>query len=900
MRYMFDRVMAWIIQGLLSLRYRIHVEGWEEVCKAMKERGPGILFLPNHPAEIDPVILMSRLWERFHPHPLVVEHFYYIRGFGGFMRYVGALPLSHNDGAANKWRRAKFEATYHKIVEGLQRGENFLIYPGGRLKTEGREIVGGASMVHNILRRDFPEARVVLIRTTGLWGSSFSRALIGRQPSFGGTLLRGMGIVLKNLIFFTPRRDVKIQFSLPPEGWNPSVSRRDFNHFLEGWYNRYPEAEEPMKRVSFAFWKEQLPVCNPKERPKPILRGGELSPQDEKMVLKQIAALAQMEPDKIEKQQHLSRDLGLDSLDVAQLYLMLDEKFHVEGLPPGTLETVEDVLLAAAGACAHLEEEAMAEGAKLSKGLRKWLSHERPPAFLPEGSTISESFLLACDRMGSSIACTDALTPPLSYRDLKMRVLLLAEKFEKLPGQNVAVLLPSSVGAQMIVQALLLAGKVPVMLNWTVGLKALSHATEVTKIQVVLSSQRFLERLEEDNLGELENKLLLLEDLRASVTLINKLRALFLSRFSAASLLKRLPVRKTVASDTAVILFTSGTETLPKGVPLTHANLLENLKAAFSCVKWDEKDIFYGVLPPFHSFGFSPDGMAPLLMGLRICYGPNPTDSSGMARDIARWRPTVFVSAPSFLKNLLAVAKKEQLASVRLFVVGAEKAPDELFTAILQLGHQCDLIEGYGITECSPVATIMRQGEPKVGVGRALPGVDLITVHPETGEKLPEGAEGEVCIAGPNVFSGYLGEARNPFLDLTGRRWYRSGDFGKVDSAGNLLLMGRLKRFVKVGGEMVSLMGLEQEIAKSSNWPVPPEQQGKPLFAVGSQEAAGEKTRLILFTPLQITKEQVNNLLKLSGYGRIARIAEVRQLPEIPLTGTGKIHYRMLDDMLKT
>ena len=173
---------------------------------------------------------------------------------------------------------------------------------------------------------------------------------------------------------------------------------------------------------------------------------------------------------------------------------------------------------------------------------------------------------------------------------------------------------------------------------------------------------------------------------------------------------------------------------------------------------------------------------------------------------------TLFCSAPSFLKGLFYAAKPGQLKSVRYFVCGAEKAPQELYERVEKLGTDGKLIEGYGITECSPIITINRPNLPPEGVGRILPNLEACTIHPETHELLPEGSEGEICVRGASVFHGYLDNPRSPFIEINGKRWYRTGDLGHFEKNGSLILSGRLKRFTKLGGEMISLGAIEEAL----------------------------------------------------------------------------------------
>lgn len=881
-------VLSWLVRKLVGLRYRLDVKGLDSLTKEKFPKSGGVLILPNHPAEIDPVILESVFYPALAPRPLVVEHFYTLKGFRWFMDLVKALPLPTMDLMANKWRAKKVETQFNTIVEALKKGENFLIYPSGRLKVTGLELIGGASLVHRLLQ-ECPEVNVVLVRTTGLWGSQFSKALTGSSPDFGKVLWNCFKILLKNALFFTPRRKVVIDVELAKD-LPIQASRLEFNKHLEQWYNRYPESgAEGVSLVSYLFWKKEFPTVYVSAAA-PL--GQEERPVPKKVietVFSHLATLSGRSADQIERKMHLSQDLGLDSLDIAQLYVFLDEKYHVADLVPGDLVLVEDILQFAAGYQrdrGHLVKE--------KRALRNWPKEkERLLPEIPPGETLQEVFLRSARRHGARTACADALSQSLSYHKAEIAVHVLAKKFAELPGVYVGVMFPSSVGAYLIILALLLARKTPVMLNWTTGIKALDHAADLTELQTVITSSKFLDRLENGDLGKIEERFLFIEDVKEGIGIKEKLCAVFSTFRSVESLTRGID-----PASAAVILFTSGTETLPKGVPLSHANLLSNQRAAVSIAGLKSTDVMYGILPPFHSFGFSVTGLLPLLAGLKVCYAPNPNDSHGLARDIAEWKPSLFCCAPSFVKALFQVAEPKELQSLRLVVVGAEKASEDLFNYVKEHLPNAQLIEGYGITECSPIVTIDRPDETHCGVGKPLPGVALITIDSATQEVFPAGKEGEVCIAGPNVFGGYLKNPKNPFVEIQGKRWYLSGDRGYLDDEGHLILSGRLKRFVKIGGEMVGLGGLEEELlrlAHEKGW-IHGNEEGPPL-AISVREPDSGKPSIVLFATFEISKEDVNTALKQSGLGRIVKIAEVRTLEQIPLTGTGKTHYRLLDEM---
>lgn len=898
-------VFLWCTKRLLALRYDIRVKGLDPIAKKQLKKESGILFLPNHPAEIDPVILMSILMKNFQPRPLVVEHFYYMPGMHAFMRLVRAFPIPHVETTANQWKVKRVEKAFNTIKQGLKDGQNFLIYPSGSLKREGYESIGGNSFIHRLIH-EYPDVKIVLIRTTGLWGSCFSRAITGEVPNFWNQALSKIKVVLKNWIFFVPKRKISLDFEIDPEDFPREGTRLEINKYLETWYNHYETdngksvLEEPLKLVSYARGKEVYPEITYKKVEKEkwtfFKKKIEVPDAIKKVVIEKIAELADVAPNKIKEEQHLSNDLGLDSLDAANIYTFLDTEYGVRDLKADMIETVADVMYAAAEKIKVEEEEEKV----IYSGWPK--EEDRPRVESPDGKTVQEAFLRVCERMGSYSACADANSGVLSYKKLKIAALVLAEKIKHYPGKYVGIMLPSSMGTYLTIFAVLLSGKIPVMLNWTAGVRTLNYAAELLGLEVILSSGKFLNKVDSLDMGELEKLIVILEDIKHGITLKDKLKALALSWKKPKQLLRKLGLDECVrVDDPAVVLFTSGTETYPKAVPLSHKNLLENQKAALSCISFLSKDIFYGILPPFHSFGFNVTGILPILTGIKVYYAPDPTNPKSMAKDVEHWKISVFCCAPSFFKNLFIVATPKQLKTVRLFVTGAEKAPQDLFESVKALGPNHKIIEGYGITECSPAVTFCRENKPPKGVGQLLPNVEACIINPETQELLPKNQAGELCFHGDSIFSGYLGVGvKNPFIEIQGKKWYRSGDIGTLDEEGNLILQGRLKRFVKVGGEMVSLNALEEElmeISRKHDW-IKNVAEG-PTLAIGIDETP-DRPSIVLFTTFPVTRDQVNMSLRESGFGRIMKITDVRQLKEIPITGTGKVHYRKLNELAST
>ena len=369
---------------------------------------------------------------------------------------------------------------------------------------------------------------------------------------------------------------------------------------------------------------------------------------------------------------------------------------------------------------------------------------------------------------------------------------------------------------------------------------------------------------------------------------------------STKGILKSLKLDKIKEDETCVVLFTSGTEASPKGVPLSHKNILENQRAALKSNVLKHDDIFYGILPPFHSFGFSVAGLLPILSGLKVAFYPDPTDSYAVANGIERWKITLICSAPSFLKGILHAATKEQLKTMRLFVSGAERISKDVVEKIKSFGEDKSLVEGYGITECAPMISLNLTGDQSKGVGQHLSNIEICIVDPETLKVLDKDKEGEFCVKGPNVFNGYVAKEKYPFIEIEWQRWYRTGDLGYFDKEGNMVLSGRLKRFTKVAGEMVSLGAVEgvivDEMARRS-----PKLADGPIAAVCAKEIDDRRPSLILFTIAgsALDKNEANMILKEAGFSNLVKITNVQKVEEIPLMGTGKIDYRFLQSMIE-
>lgn len=903
MKFFLEFLLAVFLKCALWFRYRITIKGLDKINPKTLNKPGGVLFLPNHPTVfVDATAITIALWPTYRIRPMIINYMYKLPIVNWVMRLLNALPVPDFSTSSNSLKRKMNEQVTQTIMEGLRHKENFLIFPSGKTKQTGYEAIDGASAVHRIIQ-DVPEVNVVLIRVKGLWGSSFSRALIGHSPPFFSTVFAGMKHVLKNLLFFTPRREVIVEFEPAPSDFPYTANRLEFNKYLERWYNT-PDGLRPQSGpypgdslifISYSMWREELPKLWNPGSVETTVNLSHISPEIQKKVLDKISELTGMAAPTIKPEMSLTTDLGMDSLDVAEIVAFLQDEFDVGGIAANDLTSVGKLMGIAAR---EVTGKGLDEEGELNTSLwKRPVEHRR--VYIADGDTIPEVFLNNCNRMKDAIACADMTSGIVSYSQLKVRAIVLAHYIRTLPGDYVGILLPASVAASVTILACQIAGKIPLMINWTVGARHLQAVVELSQVKAVISSWSFIDRLQNVELDGVDEKLVMLEDIRQQISLVDKAKAFFLSKRNSKTIIERLSHKKISKDDTAVLLFTSGTESMPKGVPLTHENILSNQREALQSIEIFSDDILYSILPPFHSFGFTISSLLGLLSGVKTAYFPNPTDGPRLAKGFQKWSITLICGAPTFIKGMLKAVKPEQLETMRLCITGAEKLPKDLEQMMLDLGKAQCLMEGYGITECAPILTFTPVGKPRKGVGRPLPGVKLITVDLNNHTVLPTGEQGLILAQGPNVFSGYLNPGlSSPFITINGEKWYNTGDLGHLDPEGNLILSGRLKRFIKVGGEMVSLAAIEEALvhkALENAW-IQPNEEG-PSLAITGKEVEGEKPKIFLYCKFSIGLDDVNKALKEAGFSNLVKITSIIQLPELPIMGTGKTNYRKLEEI---
>ena len=487
----------------------------------------------------------------------------------------------------------------------------------------------------------------------------------------------------------------------------------------------------------------------------------------------------------------------------------------------------------------------------------------------------------------------------LTCGQLYAAVAVLARRLRAtVPEPRVGIVLPPGVGTFIANLAIMVAGKVPVNLNFTAGRSALEMSLKIAGIATVITADAVRAKLPAfpwpDRTLDLKTELAAAGGKNALIPWL--LAAWVLPNQLCASLL-RLP--KVGDRAEASVLFTSGSSGEPKGVVLTHRNIFANCTQISSLSILPESCTLLASLPVFHSFGCTVTLWYPMLRGCRVVTVPSPLDTRRIVDSIREEQATVMLGAPTFIRPILRKAQPFELKSLELVVTGAEKLPDDLYHAFLATFH-LEILQGYGLTETSP-ATNLNQPDPPVvtstsepqagkrfgAVGRMMPGLTARIVDPETGDELPFRSTGMVLFRGSNVFEGYLNDPKKSqaaFRD----GWFVTGDLGRFDDDGFLFIEGRLSRFSKIAGEMVPHGTVEQRIAELFEID---QSAGYAAVIVGvPDQSKGEA--LVLITTLDLAVDAVREKLHGAGLPGLWVPRVIRRVEKIPVLGTGKLDLK--------
>jgi acyl-[acyl-carrier-protein]-phospholipid O-acyltransferase/long-chain-fatty-acid--[acyl-carrier-protein] ligase len=525
---------------------------------------------------------------------------------------------------------------------------------------------------------------------------------------------------------------------------------------------------------------------------------------------------------------------------------------------------------------------------------------DTPLGPLPRGwRSLPRGFLQQARRRREAAAVVDSTGTDLTYGDLLLRALVLSRVLARQLDESpyVGVLLPPTVPAVLVNLALAFRGKVAVNLNYTAGQENLDACLSECGITQVITSRTALKKMGVEPAASL----LYIEDAPRQATKADKAWAFLVARAVPMPLLGLfLPGLRNESLDaTAAVIFTSGSTGEPKGVLLTHGNVLSNAHQIEAHLKIHD-DVILGVLPFFHSFGYTITIWMVLCLGQRAVYHFNPLDARIVGHLCEEHKVTIAVASPTFARAYLRKCDPAQFGSVRLFVLGAEKLKLDFAREIKEKLH-LDPVEGYGCTETGPVVAASVP-EPRVTpdgrtisgyrlgtVGMPVPGTAIKTIDPDTGADLPRGVEGLVLVKGPQVMKGYL---NRPELTAKVLRdgWYTTGDLGHQDADGFLTITGRLSRFSKIGGEMVPHERVEAAILEAAE-----SEHAQVAVTSVSDSKRGERL-VVLYNDLSPAPAEIHRRLLAGTLPRlwIPAVEDFVPVESIPILGTGKVNLKQV------
>ncbi|MGM0412128.1 MAG: AMP-binding protein [Pseudomonadota bacterium] len=503
---------------------------------------------------------------------------------------------------------------------------------------------------------------------------------------------------------------------------------------------------------------------------------------------------------------------------------------------------------------------------------------------------LHRAFIESARRHRGKIALVDRTTDRrLTYGRALIGALVVRRWLRRIRSAHVGIMMPTSAGGALAVIGALMAGRIPVMVNYSTGASEnIAMARRRTGLRTVVTARKLLQRLAIPEDGDM----LCMEDILAGTGRVTRALAALQSWLPRPLL--EWTIHRGDPDDTAVLLFTSGSEAEPKGVELTHRSIGSNLEAVEAYFEAARPDgVMLATLPLFHVFGFSTTLWLPLYLGETVVTWANPLEFRTVAAIIREERPTQVITTPYFLAGYLRAASPGDLESVELLVVGADRAPDWLHRRVAE-DHGLTLVEGYGTTETSPVISANPEKAPRPGsVGRPLPGIRARVVGVEDGEPRGPGEEGRIQIRGPGVMKGYYNDVEATLLKFHDG-WYETGDVGVMDEDGYLWLSGRLSRFVKIAGEMVSLPRVEAVAAAH----LPEEAE---VCAAGVEDPRKGAAIAMAVAPPEGAEVDTDRLQRaMAGeLPAIARPRRVYRMEELPKMASGKLDFRRAEQRIR-
>lgn len=866
-----------LVRFILSLRYKLTFKNIE----VFDSTSPVIVF-PNHPALADPMILTSYIAKKKILSPVMTETYFHTPGLGPIVRALRTVPVGDiaKGGSIDDVKKA-----FQGIKTAMKNEQNILIYPSGHIYVQPFEHIVGKKMAYEIIGMLDADTKVIVARTKWLWGSMWWKAYTGTSPNLTKVLLLSFWHILANFIFFVPRRDITIEFrdmTAELKKWH-SLWLDIFNQKLQDYYNE--AGNEPCRFIPHYFYYDDTKW---KKEPQNIewsiaevgASSGFVEDDIPKDIIDQVrakvASIKKIDMKAIQFKTNLILDLHADSLDMAECKSAIQSLFPEASNPPiGLIKTIWDLAAMAVG---KLQWEEKLAGVYFQSPRKEKISFT-----YKIGDTILSRMKRNFQNEKWKPFIYDAMTGTMTRDEFLLRAYVIGGYLWRFHSEKMGIMLPALSGTSLLLVGSYLAGKLPVMLNWTVWEKSFAHCMEFANLDTILTSRKFYEKISSPWLAKFEGKMIFIEDIIRNISPITKVTAL----------IKKTLFLLPKSTENAVMLFTSGSESLPKAVVLSHENLLSDIDGALNLVPFQEYETLLGFLPPFHSFGFTINTIFPLVAPVQVAYTPDPNDARTIGKILFHTRASIISATPTFLRMILSNNSNEALASLRYAFIGAEKCGDDVFALYKDKCPKWTILEWYGITECSPIVTVNTlEKQKKWSAGKFLPQVRYAIRALDGKDRVKTWEQGMIYVSGPSIFSGYLDpKIESPFDDFDGEKWYKTGDLGYADKDGYLFITGRLKRFVKIAGEMISLPFIEGILL---------EKYGNPeltTLALEAKEENGNVT-IVVFTPLDISVDECNTYIHAHGASNLVKIARVEKIDAIPVLGTGKTDYKQLKSMI--
>ncbi len=498
---------------------------------------------------------------------------------------------------------------------------------------------------------------------------------------------------------------------------------------------------------------------------------------------------------------------------------------------------------------------------------------------------LHHKFIHIAKRYPNTLAIIDRSTDrKVSYSKALIASIILSRRFKKEQNCFIGIMLPTSAGAALSVLGVLMAGKIPVMINYSTGAKRnVEFAQRKCNFDLVVTSKKLLEKIECPRTPGM----VFLEDIMENLSGIEKIRAALKAKLPVKLLTKFIKGKD--PQETAVILFTSGSEKEPKAVQLSHLNIAANIEGFSSALGLGPKHRMLGVLPYFHVFGLTTNLWTPFFHGMTLITYANPLEYKAISKIIREEKASMMVGTPSFFWGYLFKSSPGDYDSITIAVSGADKCPDSLRAAFMKK-HNIELLEGYGATETSPVISTNMPGANRPGsVGKPLANVQVKIQNYETGEACQAGEVGKVLVKGHLVMKGYFDDLEETSLRVR-NGWYDTGDMGYLDADGYLWHAGRLKRFVKIGGEMVSLVAVEDALIKHLA-------DGQECCVIEIPDTK-KGAKIIAVTTQKLNRKHIQPLLA-QELPNIATPKQFVVLSELPKMGSGKVDFRTTTEVVR-